>query len=186
MSDIIDNNEKTAAARTPSTLSLKRPTVEQSRVKQNFAHGRTKTVVVETKRKRIGEGGAAPTDDKPKFTVMPKVAEAPTPKPVVAAPARPGVVLRTLSADEREARTAALADSRVREAEERKRQEADAVRRSAQEAHDKIEREAAAKRKAEDDARHQMEDAGKRKADEAAKKLAPKTEAPSQIGRAHV
>ncbi len=176
MSDIIDNNEKSGAARTGSTLSLKRPSIEQSRVKQNFAHGRTKTVVVETKRKRIGEGGAAPADDKPKFQVMPKVAEAPTPRPVVAAPSRPGVVLRTLSADEREARTAALADSRVREAEERKRQEADAVRRAEQEVHDKIERDAAAKRKAEDDARHKMEDDGKRKADEAAKKLAPKTE----------
>ncbi len=176
MNDIIDNNEKSGAARTGSTLSLKRPSVEQSRVKQNFAHGRTKTVVVETKRKRIGEGGAAPADDKPKFQVMPKVAEAPTPRPVVTAPARPGVVLRTLSADEREARSAALADSRVREAEERKRQEADAVRRAAQEVHDKVERDAAAKRKAEDDARHKMEDDGKRKADEAAKKLAPKTE----------
>jgi len=176
MSDIIDNNDKTGVARTGSTLSLKRPSIEQSRVKQNFAHGRTKTVVVETKRKRIGEGGVAPADDKPKFVVAPKGAEAPAPRPVVAAPARPGVVLRTLSADEREARTAALADSRIREAEDRKRQEADAVRRAAQEAHDKVEREAAAKRKAEDDARHKVEDDGKRKADEAAKKLAPKSE----------
>ena len=175
MSDIIDNNDKTGVARSGSTLSLKRPSVDLSKVKQNFAHGRTKTVVVETKRKRIGEGGVA-VDDKPKFVVTPKVAEAPAPRPVAPAPTRPGVVLRTLSADEREARTAALADSRVREAEERKRQEADVVRRAAQDVHDKVERDAAAKRKAEDDARHQMEDAGKRKADEAAKKLAPKTE----------
>ena len=28
------------------TLSVKRPVVEQSKVKQNFSHGRTKTVVV--------------------------------------------------------------------------------------------------------------------------------------------
>ena len=172
MSDIIDNNDKTGAPRTGSTLSLKRPAM----VKQNFAHGRQKTVVVETKRKRFGEGGSTPADERSKFTIAPKVAEPVAPKPVVAAPARPGVVLRTLSADERDARAAALADSRVREADERKRQEADAIRRAEQEVHDKIERDAAAKRKAEDDARHKMEDDGKRKADEAAKKLAPKTE----------
>ncbi|MDE2446111.1 MAG: translation initiation factor IF-2 [Alphaproteobacteria bacterium] len=180
MSDTIDNNDKPGAPRTGSTLSLKRPAT----VKQSFAHGRQKMVVVETKRKRIGEGGAAPsTDEKSKFQVMPKVAEAPAPRPTApqpVAPNRPGVVLRTLSADEREARERALAGAKVREAEERKRQEADAIRRAAQDAHDKIEREAAAKRKAEDDARHQQEEAGRRKADEAAKKLAPKVEAPSK------
>ena len=187
MSDTIDNNDKSGAARSGSTLSLKRPSVEQSRVKQNFAHGRTKTVVVETKRKRFGDDrpatstSAPATDDKPKFQTTPRVAEALAPRPLAPPTARPGVVLRTLSADEREARERALADSRVREADERKRQEADAVRRAAQDAHDKVEREAAAKRKAEDDARHRMEEDGKRKADEAAKKLAPKVEAPSRI-----
>ena len=40
------------------TLTLKRPSIEQSKVKQSFGAGRSKTVVVETKRKRFG-------DDKP-------------------------------------------------------------------------------------------------------------------------
>jgi len=35
------------------TLSLRRTTAETGRVRQNIAHGRSKTVVVETKRKRI-------------------------------------------------------------------------------------------------------------------------------------
>jgi translation initiation factor IF-2 len=109
--------------------------------------------------------------------VQPKVA-APAPPaaaaPAAAGPARSGVVLRTLSPEEKEARDRALADARVREAEERKRQEAEATRRLEHDEKDRRDREAAAKRKAEDDARHRSEEEGKRKAEEAAKKLAPK------------
>jgi translation initiation factor IF-2 len=175
MSDNNDSNDKSGAARpSGSTLSLKRPAVDLSKVKQNFAHGRSKTVVVETKRKRFGDDRPA-ADDKSKFQTAPRVVEAPVARSVVPpAPPKAGVVLRTLSADEREARERALAGSKVREAEERKRQEEDAVHRKAQEEHEAIERAAAAKRKAEDDARHKAEDDGRRKAEEAAKKLAPK------------
>ncbi len=182
MNDTTDNNDtKSAAGRTGGgTLTLKRPTgTEQSRVKQSFSHGRTKTVVVETKRKRFGDD--KPTVDvKPVFQIQPKVS-APAVAPKPAATARSGVVLRTLSPEEKEARDRALAGSRVREAEERKYQEEEAVRRKEHDAKDIKDREAAAKRKLEDDARHKAEEDGKRKADEAAKKLAPKT--PSQIDR---
>jgi translation initiation factor IF-2 len=48
MNDTTENDGKKPGG----TLTLKRPAaVEQSRVKQSFSHGRTKTVVVETKRK---------------------------------------------------------------------------------------------------------------------------------------
>ena len=177
MSDTNDTNDKSGNRSGGHTLSLKRPAVEQSRVKQNFAHGRTKTVVVETKRKRFGEGGTV-VDEKPKFQPQARVADAPAPRPAAPPQPRPGVVLRTLSADEREARERALADSRVREADERKRQVEDAARRSVQEEHDRKEREAAARRMAEDDARHKAEEEGRRKAEEAAKKLAPKSAMP--------
>ena len=179
MNDTNDNNDtKSGAGRTGGgTLTLKRPTgAEQSKVKQSFSHGRTKTVVVETKRKRFGDDKPAVVDAKPLFQVQPKVAApavAPKPTPSV----RSGVVLRTLSAEEKEARDRALAGSRVREAEERKYQEEEAVRRKEHDAKDLKDREAAAKRKLEDDARHKAEDDGKRKAEEAAKKLAPKTAA---------
>ncbi len=183
MSDTNNPDEKTGNRAGGHTLSLKRPAVEQSRVKQNFAHGRTKTVVVETKRKRFGDDRPA-AEEKPRFQPQPRVAEQPaaatkTAAPQPPAPPRPGVVLRTLSADEREARERALAGSRVREAEDRKRQEEDAARRKIQEDHDRREREAAARRKADDDARHRAEEEGRRKAEEAAKKLAPKTAAPA-------
>jgi translation initiation factor IF-2 len=187
MNDTIDNDGKKPGG----TLTLKRPAVEQSRVKQSFSHGRTKTVVVETKRKRFGDDAkpAAPAvESKTAFQAKPRVSgqenstapSAPPPRQMPPAPARAGVVLRTLTADEREARERALTDSRVREAEERKRQESELIRRKAQDERDAIEREAAAKRKAEDDVRHRQEDEGRKKAEVAAKKLDPKPVAREQ------
>ncbi|PIT70778.1 translation initiation factor IF-2 [Bartonella tribocorum] len=45
-----NNNDKTIGKK---TLTLKRSVLETSTVKQNFSHGRTKAVVVETKRRKI-------------------------------------------------------------------------------------------------------------------------------------
>jgi translation initiation factor IF-2 len=183
MNDTTDKDGKKPGG----TLTLKRPAaVEQSRVKQSFSHGRTKTVVVETKRKTFGspaKPAAAPAvEAKTVFQPKPRIAGQETIvqpqqsiRPAPAPASRSGVVLRTLTADEREARERALTDSRVREAQERKRQEEDLVRRKAQEEIDRVEREAAAKRKAEDDLRHRQEDEGRKKAEVAAKKLEPKT-----------
>ena len=180
MNDTNDNNDvKSSAGRTGGgTLTLKRPSAnEQSKVKQSFSHGRTKTVVVETKRKRISDDKpVAATAAKLLFQVQPKVSTPPV-APKLTTSARPGVVLRTLSPEEKEARDRALAGSRVREAEERKFQEEEAERRREHEAKDLKDREAAAKRKLEDDARHKAEEDGRRKAEEAAKKLAPKSAA---------
>ena len=162
-------------------MTLKRPSIEQSKVKQSFGAGRSKTVVVETKRKRFGDDKpAAPLEPKAAPRVTPVTPSPPSNTQTPAAPKaqptqRSGVVLRTLTAEEKEARDRALAGARVREAEDRKRQEEDAKRRAEQDARDLIDREAAAKRKAEDDARHRIEEDARRKADEAAKKLAPKS-----------
>jgi translation initiation factor IF-2 len=184
MSDTTDKDGKKPGG----TLTLKRPAVEQSRVKQSFSHGRTKTVVVETKRKTFGKDAkpSSPAlDAKTVFAPKPRVAgqetvtTTPTTQRPAPAPSRAGVVLRTLTSEERDARERALTDSRVREAEERKRQEEELVRRRSHEERDRIEREAAAKRKAEDDIRHKQEEDGRRKAEEAARKLAPKTPARS-------
>ena len=177
MSDTSDNDRKPEVQR-GGTLTLKRPVVEQSKVKQSFAHGRSKTVVVETKRKRFGDDKPATAEAKPQapFQVQPKVAPSVSDRSKPAAPpsARPGVVLRTLTAEEKDARDRALAGARVREAEDRKRQEEDSKRRVHHDEIERVEREAADKRMAEEDARHRIEDEGKRKAEEAAKKLAPK------------
>jgi translation initiation factor IF-2 len=164
------------------TLSLK-PRVETGTVRQSFSHGRSKQVVVEKRGKRRLPGeGAAP-------------AEAPAPEPVAkaapaakpasggrpAAPAAPrsgsGVVLRTLTEDERSARASALADAKVREEEERRIAEEEAKRRASREGIEQAEREAAeARRKAEDE-RHRHEEEAKRKAESEAKRRFGEAEA---------
>jgi translation initiation factor IF-2 len=180
--DTKDRSNPGAGRQGGGTLTLKPRAVEQSRVKQNFSGGRTKTVVVETKRKRFGDDRSIQAEAKPQFQVQPKVAPQVSdkprqPQPAATQPARSGVVLRTLTPEEKEARDRALADARVREAEERRRQEEEARRRREHEERDRKEREAAARRKAEEEARHRVEDEARRKAEEAAKKLAPKTAA---------
>jgi translation initiation factor IF-2 len=185
MNDTNDNDRKPESQRGgSSTLTLRRPSVEQSKVKQSFAHGRTKTVVVETKRKRFGDDKAGSSEGRPQFQVQPKVAPAQSSQQRVAASAgaKPGVVLRTLTAEEKEARDRALAGARVREAEDRKRQEEEARRRAEHDERELKDREAAARRKADDDARHRIEEEGRRKAEEAAKKLAPRSGLTSPVG----
>lgn len=72
------NDDKTLSVNTKKTLTLKRPGVEQSTVRQNFSHGRTKAVVVETKKRKFSR-----PDEKP------EVAAAPAPKPAAPAQAAP-------------------------------------------------------------------------------------------------
>src|SRR5471030_1520807 len=107
------------------TLSLK-PRTETGVVRQSFSHGRSKQVVVE-KIKRRSVGGAPEAKAEPAPVEAPKnpaaapKAAAPAAAPATAeAPKPSGVVLRTLTEEERVARAHALADSRLREAEERK------------------------------------------------------------------
>jgi len=152
------------------TLSLK-PRTETGLVRQSFSHGRSKQVVVE-KIKRRTVGGAPEPKAEPAPVEAPKpvapVAAKPAPAPVEAKPS--GVVLRTLTEEERVARAHALADSRVREAEERKIAEEEAKRRASREVVDKVEREAAELRKREEDERRKHDEETKKKAGEVAKK----------------
>jgi translation initiation factor IF-2 len=155
------------------TLTLK-PRVEQGTVRQSFSHGRTKQVVVEKRGKRR-IGGDAPASE-PAHTPEPVAKVAPPKAPMTrpAAPAAPrggsGVVLRTLTEDERSARASALAEAKIRADEERKIAEAEAARRSTREFIEQQEREAAeARRKAEEE-RHRLEEEAKRKAEIQAKK----------------
>jgi translation initiation factor IF-2 len=160
------------------TLTLKRG-VEQGTVRQSFSHGRSKQVVVEkVKRRVIGAPGEAKAEPAPAPAEAPKPAApraagatARTAAPAAAPAAKTsGVVLRTLTEEERNARAHALADSRVREAEERKIAEEEARRRAVREAAENAEREAAETRKREEDERHRREDEAKRKAEQEAKK----------------
>ncbi|MET4477055.1 translation initiation factor IF-2 [Bradyrhizobium sp. F1.13.3] len=165
------------------TLSLK-PRVETGTVRQSFSHGRSKQVVVEKRGKRRVDGSPEPQVAE----VAKPAPAAAAPKPAPARPAPPrnagsGVVLRTLTEDERSARASALADAKVREVEERRHAEEEAQRRSVRESAERADREAAeARRKAEEE-RHRHEEEAKRKAETEAKKRFGEGEQPQSAAR---
>src|SRR3954469_20114740 len=180
MVDTKSPGDKTLSVPT-KTLTLK-PRVETGTVRQSFSHGRTKQVVVEKRGKRRvgGDGPATETHAPEPVAAKPApVAKAPLARP--AAPAAPrsgsGVVLRTLTEDERSARASALADAKVRDIEERRLAEEEAKRRNSKEGIEQAEREAAeARRKAEEE-RHRQDEEAKRKAELEAKKRFGEAEA---------
>jgi translation initiation factor IF-2 len=165
------------------TLSLK-PRTETGVVRQSFSHGRSKQVVVEVKKRRlVGDGKpeaaapvaapAAPAARRlpPKGAPAAKAAPAaPAAAPAAPAPKPSGVVLRTLTEEERSRRAHALGDARLREAEERKIAEEEAKIRAQRDAAERAERDAAEARKREEEDRRKHEEESKRKADEVAKK----------------
>jgi len=159
-------------------LTLK-PRTETGVVRQSFSHGRSKQVVVEkVKRRAVGAPGEAKAEPAPAVeTKKPAPGKAPaapsaraSTTPAEAKPKPSGVVLRTLTEEERSARAHALADSRVREAEERKIAEEEARRRASRESVDRSEREAAEARKRDEEERRKHDEETKRKAGEVAKK----------------
>jgi translation initiation factor IF-2 len=178
MTDTKNPGEKTLSVAPTKTLTLKRPGVEQGMVRQSFSHGRTKAVVVEKVKRRIGGEGkpepaaAAPAAPAPTTVQAGRRSAKPAGAATSGAPAaKPsGVVLRTLTEEERSARAHALADAKMREAEERKIAEEDARRRNEQEARERAEREAAEARKREEDDRRRHDDETKRRAEQEAKK----------------
>jgi translation initiation factor IF-2 len=154
-------------ARAP--LGLKR-TVEVGKVKQSFSHGRSNTVIVETKKARTLRRPGDPAPAAPEPTPAPApapVARAPQPAaPKPAAPQRPvndatarRELQEKLLREAEEARMAALEEARRREdrkavesiEEEKRRQEDN--RRAEEEARQKAEQDAAeAARRAEEEA----------------------------------
>jgi translation initiation factor IF-2 len=175
MSETNNSGDKTLSASPPkATLHLKRP-VEQGTVRQSFSHGRSKAVVVEKVKRRVLGPGEAPARESAPAALAPKTAApAAAPRgPTVAAPVAPpktGVVLRTLTEEQREARARALVDARAREEEDRRHQEAEAEVRREREARDKAEHEAAEARKREEELRRSQEASFKRQSEEEARR----------------
>jgi translation initiation factor IF-2 len=201
MTETKNSGEKTLSV-PGKTLSLKR-SVEQGMVRQSFSHGRSKAVVVEKVKRRPGPGekpvgasaapAAAPVAPlvRPQPTTTPSCralppSTAPAPAAEAPRPAAPrsasGVVLRTLTEEEREARARALVDSRSREEEDRRLAEIDAKARAERQAREQAERDAAEARKRDEDARHQREAETKRKAEEEARRRLPQSDAAPGTG----
>ncbi len=117
----------TAGAGTRKPLSLQR-TVESGHVRQNFSHGRSKPVIVETRKSRKLGGTDAPAPAAPAPASVKPPSEAPQ---QARAPERTDAT-RSLRPEERDARARALAEARrqnvIEEAEEadRRRTETEA------------------------------------------------------------
>ncbi|MFC3208703.1 translation initiation factor IF-2 [Aquamicrobium soli] len=179
MSDTKSGDDKTLSVTPKKTLTLKRPGVEQGVVRQNFSHGRTKQVVVETKKRKFSmPGDKAEPAPAPVFAPKPQpAAPAPAAPPVQEAPKAPvdrgAVVLNDLSRSEMEARRRALEGSKARDAEDRQRALEEAKRRAEEEERRKREREESARRQAEEEARVQAEAESRRRAEEEARRRAP-------------
>jgi translation initiation factor IF-2 len=181
MVDTKSPGDKTLSVPT-KTLTLK-PRVETGTVRQSFSHGRTKQVVVEKRgKRRIGGEAPGAETHAPEPAAAKPATPAKAPVTRAAAPPAPprsnsGVVLRTLTEDERSARASALADAKVRDIEERRLAEEEARRRNSKEGIEQAEREAAeARRKAEEE-RHRQDEEAKRKAELEAKKRFGEAEA---------
>ena len=165
-----NETEKTAGGR-KMTLNLRR-TVESGHVRQSFSHGRSKSVLVEKKKRRaVGSGAAAPVAEEVPVKASP-AQEAPQKKTKAEdlQSRRSGVVLRQLSDEERDARFRALSDSKVREAEERERAEVEATLRNVTDELRGKEREEADERQLKEQARVATEAEARRKGEDTARK----------------
>src|ERR1700722_190595 len=180
MSETTKNTGDKLSVSTTKTLTLKRGGVEQGMVRQSFSHGRSKAVVVEKVKRRIGPAEARPEPAAAAPAAAPKRpaplaapaarAAVPAATPSAASPRQSGVVLRTLTADEQSARAQALAGAQMREHEERERAEEEARIRQTREGAERAERAAAEARKLNEESRRKHDEETKRKADEVAKK----------------
>jgi translation initiation factor IF-2 len=194
MSDTNNSGDKTLSVAPTKTLHLPKRPVEQGMVRQSFSHGRSKAVVVEKVKRRIPGPGEAPVQAPAPLTLKSAppaaapVAKAPPTAPAKATPAAPaapppaktGVVLQTLTEEQRQARARALVGARAREEEDRRRQESEAKARTEREARERQEREAAEARKRDEETRRAQEaDVKRRTEEEARRRLAGGEPAPS-------
>ena len=187
MTDTKSGDDKTLHVNTKKTLTLKPAGVTQSTVRQNFSHGRTKSVVVETKRKFVRPGekpepAAVTQAFKPRTPVAPSAKapeEAPKPAKAEQKSVRDAFVLSELSTSEIEARRRALEGATAREMEDRRRATELAQRRAEEEERRRKERDESARRQAEEEARIKAEADARRRAEEDARKRAPQLDAMS-------
>ncbi|WPP03424.1 translation initiation factor IF-2 [Methylocella tundrae] len=194
MSETKNPGDHTLSVSPTKTLSLKRP-VEAGIVRQSFSHGRSKAVVVEkVKRRALGSEPHPLRESAAPEPAQPAVAPQPPRPQQQQKPQRPqggpprsssGVILRSLTEEEREARSRALSGAHEREIEERKRAEIEAKAREEREAREREERAAAEARKREEEARRVLEAESKRRSEQEAKRrLAGGEPAPAPTGGA--
>jgi translation initiation factor IF-2 len=154
MTEIKDTDRK------GKTLGLRSGGTETSHVRQSFSHGRTKSVTVEHKRKRIlhPKPGASPSQQ----------------------PGRPGGTTTTLSDAEFERRLKAVEAAKAQEAERRQREQEAAEARAAELARLRAEKEAAERRAKEQEIQEQRAAAVAAEQAEVAQRAASRSAAPAR------
>src|SRR5271165_5643313 len=181
MSDATEQEQKRplTLVRPGGRLELRKG-VETGQVRQSFSHGRSKTVTVEVRKKRvIGPGSAEP--GKPEVAPTVTRDAVPAAGPATTEPTRrPVVIPRTLTAEERAGRVRALQDARkadekarrlaaLAEADRRRQEEERAVQEARQRAEEEARRKAdeeEARKRAEREARQRSEDEAQRRKEE--------------------
>src|SRR5690349_7520561 len=178
-----DQTEKPKLGTRPP-LGIKR-TVETGKVKQSFSRGRSNTVVVERKQRRVfTKPGEAPPPPAPE-----PVAEAPKPAPKPAAPAAP----RKPSALDEATRRKELQEKLLREAEETRlaaleearRREERALKNASEEERRRAEENRKAEEAAAEEARKQAEEEARRAEAPAPEPEAPQVEEEEEERRPH-
>jgi translation initiation factor IF-2 len=185
MSDVDQEQKRPSLTLRSGTLGLNRP-AEPGQVRQSFSHGRSKTVAVEVRKKRIVVPGQSGEPAKAEAAAAtPVVARAPLtlPTPAGSVPAPEGAEAprrvvptpRTLTEAERAGRLRAVQDARKADDEARHRAVIAEEDRRREEAHRAAEE---AKREAEEEARRKGEEAeAKKRADDEAKQRSVDEEA---------
>jgi translation initiation factor IF-2 len=164
--------------RSGGRLELRKP-AETAQVRQSFSHGRSKTVTVEVRKKRVISPGLAEAG---RPDASPAIArDQSAPRPGATEPARrPVVIARSLTAEERAGRTRAVQDAfkadeearrlaALAEADRRRQEEERAVHEARQRAEEEARRkteEEEARRRTEEEARKRSEEEAQRRKDE--------------------
>jgi translation initiation factor IF-2 len=178
-----ETDDKKISVTPKKTLTLRGSGLSQGTVRQNFSHGRSKAVVVETRKRRITKPGEKPVETV-EAAPQPEVREAapvaaPTPPPppprVFDASQHPN-----LSPSELEARRRALEEANAREMEDRAKREEESRRRAEETARAIAEREAAEQRAREEAAAREAKPVEAPAAK--AKEEAPATRKPAAAG----
>ena len=186
MSDVDQEQKRPSLTLRTGTLGLNRPS-EPGQVKQSFSHGRSKTVAVEVRKKRVLLPGAAPEPAKAEAATAataraPLTAPAASPSAATATsetgePRRVASIPRALTADERAGRLRAVQDAHkadaearyravIAEEESRREQEA----RAAEEARYQAEEETRRKAQEEEAKKRSLEESKQRSVDEEARR----------------
>lgn len=174
------SDDQNISAEPKKTLSLKPGGLSQGTVRQNFSHGRSKAVVVETRKRRIQKPGDAPVIEDRSPTRKP---EAPRTAPAAPAPVEEAPK-SNLSDSEVEARKKALELAKAGEAEETQRRRDEDERRERESEERRLareKRESEEKAQADEEARKAAEEEAKLR-EEAVNAAAAAEAATSDIG----